>query len=57
MKTEGVGGGGGVEEGGCMHIFGKVFCFLIYDRKQLLIVSEPLKHIQMFVVGYIAKVL
>lgn len=35
MKTEGIGGGGGggVEEGGCMHIVGKVFCFLIYGAK------------------------
>lgn len=27
------------------------------DRKQLLIVSEPIKHIEMIVVGYIATVL
>ena len=30
--------------GGCMHIFGKVWCKGVDDRKQLLNVSEPPKH-------------
>ena len=38
-------------------LFFDLWCKGVDDRKQLLIVSEPLKHIEMIVVGYIVTVL
>lgn len=38
-------------------LFFDLWCKGVDDRKQLLIVSEPLKHIEMIGVGYIATVL
>lgn len=48
------------KEGACTFLakfFFDLWCKGVDDRKQLLIVSEPLKHIEMIVVGYIATVL
>jgi len=60
MKTEGVGVGWRKEDV-CTFLASillfDLWCKGVDNRKQLLIVSEPLKHIEMIVVGYIATVL